>query len=311
VEIDLAALGRDIDNHQRPVGPSLEDAFVNGTAPTAGPLDLRWRLFGIHFRVQPSFWLINLLFGYMYVQGLRGADLHLFAYLGIWLLCAFVSILIHELGHVTAGRIFGQRSDITLHSMGGVAIGHFDRLKRWQRIVVSAAGPVAGLSLFAFAEWVLPRIADAIDPKIRTDPDGWAVWYRAIVNPSHVFEEGEFGARGLPGMLVIMNLIWNLFNLLPIIPLDGGQIMREVITGIFPRQGLRLSFGISFLLAGSIAFYAVLGLMRPGTWKLPLDPLFTALMFGMIAFSSFSAMQAVGAEEPPPKRWRDYEERDW
>src|SRR4051794_4459930 len=110
-------------------------------AATSSPLELHWRLFGIDFRVQPSFWLMNLFFGYFYVQSFRGVDDRIFAYLGIWLACAFVSILIHELGHVTAGRIFGEPSNIVLTSMGGVAIGHFDRLKRWQRIAVYSAGP--------------------------------------------------------------------------------------------------------------------------------------------------------------------------
>ena len=55
-----------------------------------------------------------------------------------------------------------------------------------------------------------------------------------------------------PGMLVVLNLFLNVFNLIPVIPLDGGQIMREVISIIIPRYGVWLAYGLSFLLAGTI-----------------------------------------------------------
>jgi Zn-dependent protease len=279
-------------------------------AATRSPLDLHWRLFGIDFRVHPSFWLINLLFGYLYVQNLRHWQDRKIAYLAIWLGAAFVSILVHELGHVTAARIFGVRSNIHLYWMGGLAMGNFEQLRRWQRIIVSAAGPAFGLGLFAFVEWVLPRLVDAYDPSIRSNPNRW---YDIIANPAHLFEEGDRELVGsLPGILIIMNLIWNLFNLLPIIPLDGGMIMREVVTIIFPRRGLWLAYGLSFLFAGSIAFYSLLAMWRPVPYyPRRLDPLFMALVFAWIAIGSFSTMQSLAPAEPEQKRWREYEEKDW
>src|SRR5205807_7694183 len=102
-----------------------EEASVDATVPSAGPFDLRWRVFGTSFRVKPSFWIANLLFGYFYVTAFRRAEERLFAYLGLWLLCAFVSILLHELGHVIVARIFGASSNVVLHAMGGLAIGAF------------------------------------------------------------------------------------------------------------------------------------------------------------------------------------------
>jgi Zn-dependent protease len=304
-EIGLAALHGYIHNHQRQDRRRFEDPRVNPMAPAPTALDLHWRLFGIDFRVQPMFWIINLVFGYFYVQNLRGWDDHKLAYLGIWLACAFVSILIHELGHVTAGRIFGQRSNIILHGMGGVAIGSFDRLTRWQRIVVSAAGPAAGFMLFALAEWGLKPLVNGFN-------HSWyeSRWYSVIANPINLpfFHEGE--QIQMPGVLVVMNLFWNLFNLIPIIPLDGGMIMRECVSGAFPRHGPRLAYGISFLVAGLIAIYSLLRLWRPIPYP-PLDPLFTALMFGWFAFNSFSAMQAEQAPQDSKRRWREYEERDW
>jgi stage IV sporulation protein FB len=276
---------------------------VNSMAPTPTSFDLHWRLFGIDFRVQPMFWIINLVFGYMYVRSMAEWEDHKLAYLAIWLGCAFISILAHELGHVVAGRIFGQPSNIILHGMGGVAIGHFDRLARWQRIVMSAAGPAVGLSLFAFTQWVLPRLANAYSPLLPLNE-----WYLVVAKPLPPLD--GLGGRHPTGAFVIMNLVWNLFNLLPIIPLDGGMIMREVVSAIFPRYGPRYAYGLSFLIAGSIAFYSLMAMWRPIPYP-PLDPLFSALIFGWIAFNSFTAMRAEQVPAGPPRRWREYEERDW
>ena len=71
--------------------------------PTPTPLDLRWHLFGILVRVHPMFWLVSVIMGWnSLIIG--------FEYLFIWIACMFVSILIHELGHVWMGQVFGARA---------------------------------------------------------------------------------------------------------------------------------------------------------------------------------------------------------
>ena len=69
----------------------------------------------------------------------------------------FLSVLIHELGHTLAFRFFGIDSHIVLYWMGGLAIpgggmgawngGRTKRLNPNEQIVVSLAGPAAGLLL--------------------------------------------------------------------------------------------------------------------------------------------------------------------
>jgi stage IV sporulation protein FB len=279
--------------------------------PSASPLDLRLRLFGTGFRVQPSFFFMNLLFGYLFLmfgQDPRAggiterASAHPIMYLAIWVGCAFVAILLHEMGHMFMARIFGVPSNIVLYSMGGLTIGEFERLARWQRIAVSLAGPAAGFSLY-FALWIVQAQINARDH---------------LLFPNHRTLHDTFN------ILFLMTLIWNLFNLIPVIPLDGGMVMKELVTGVFRRRGLALAYGFSLTLALGFALYSAakflerhLHLPFPLPY-IPLDPIFTGVMFGMMAldnltglFSAAGRPEARPAEAPVTRRATGYEEKDW
>src|SRR5438034_1087917 len=111
---------------------------------------LRWRLFGISFCIQPSFWFMNALWAYILYTPIPGipADRGLITWILIWILCILASVMVHELGHVTLGRIFGQPGNITITGLGGQAVGEYGAIPPWRRILVFAAGPGAGF-LFA------------------------------------------------------------------------------------------------------------------------------------------------------------------
>jgi stage IV sporulation protein FB len=243
--------------------------------PTPTPYDLRWRMFGIPVRVHPTFWLFSAIFGYRYVQ-------FGFGFLLLWIGCMFVSILVHELGHVFAGLAFGQPGHIVLYSFGGIAIGHYHHVRPWQRIGIYCAGPGAGLLLLALVYVFQHHALDEIDP---------------TYNMPYLRKGAD--------MLVFMNLFWNLLNLIPVFPLDGGQISRELCTMVTRRNGFRFSLGLSFLLAGLIAVYSLFLKLRP---DLPypsfqnstLDPTFAGLMFVLLAIQSFQMMKAVEREQ---RRW--------
>src|SRR6516165_8553767 len=67
--------------------------------PNETPLDLKWRMFGIPVRVHPFFWLVSAFMGWSTLN--RGI-----IFLVIWVACVFVSVLVHEMGHVLMGRLF-------------------------------------------------------------------------------------------------------------------------------------------------------------------------------------------------------------
>jgi Zn-dependent protease len=196
---------------------------------------------------------------------------HGFIYLAIWIICVFVSILIHEMGHVFMGRLFGTDGHILLHGFGGLAIGSNAITNPWKRIAVSFAGPLVQFMLFGVLFWVarqgLPR--------------------------------SPFFDFALKKMLLI-NLIWPIFNLLPVIPLDGGQILHDFLGWIAPRRGVRAALALSATVAGVLALNSLSGEYRgPTIPYVPALGLYAAFLFGMMAAGNLQAL----SQETERKRW--------
>ena len=111
--------------------------------PNRTPYDLRWRMLGTDVRVHPLFWLVSAVLGWNWYS-MRGGGI---GYLLLWVFCCFVSVLLHEFGHVLVGRLFGSDGHIVLYSFGGLAVGSSDLRRRWQRVLVLFGGPGAQLVL--------------------------------------------------------------------------------------------------------------------------------------------------------------------
>jgi stage IV sporulation protein FB len=244
--------------------------------PNETAYDLRWRMFGTPVRVHPLFWLIALILGY-------DATIHAgIGFVLAWVGCVFVSILLHEFGHVWMGRLFGSHGHIVLYSFGGLAIGSNRLDRRWQRILVLLAGPGIQLVLWGVLAVNFKPIVLAVSPDRR----------EAV---AFVLE-----------MLLQINLLWPILNLLPIWPLDGGQITREVCQGIMPQRGTAFSLGISMVVSGVLAAHALMS--SRGHPLLPYVPafgMFTAILFAMLCLSSYGALQAEN------ERRRDWHQDEW
>ncbi len=185
--------------------------------PTA--YDLRFRLLGIPVRVHPWFWLTTAL--------LAGQDASFEAIL-VWIPCVFISILVHEFGHGLMARLFRFSPSIVLYSMGGLCASESERQTPGQRLAVLAAGPGAGLLFYGVLELV----------------------YQAFGTP----RLGLVGGRAYL-YLGYINLYWSLINLLPIWPLDGGQILGVLLGFINRRKGLSWAHVVSLIVASLLALY--------------------------------------------------------
>ena len=248
--------------------------------PTA--YDLHFEVAGIRTRISPFFWLASLFLGWNLVMPLTNnpaANLNAGVGFVIWTIGVLLSILVHELGHALAFRYFGIDADIVLYHFGGLAIprssmafGRQARLSPKQHIIVSFAGPAAqiGLAIVAIAIF---RVGS---------------YY--VINPLPFFklpflEQGKgLGSVAwliLQYALIYASVWWALLNLLPVYPLDGGQIARDVFLLVDYRDGIRKSLILSIVAGAGIAL-----------WAFTSDQRFLGFMFGLLAYSSYQALQA-------------------
>nr|WP_084958334.1 site-2 protease family protein [Thermoactinospora rubra] len=110
----------------------------------------------------------------------------------------YVSVLLHELAHSVAAKLYGLRvRRITLYLLGGVSEIESEPRSPGREFVIAAVGPLLSLGLAGIG-----FVADAA-----------------------VFDGGGI-AELLVRQLWLANLIVGVFNLLPGLPLDGGRMLR-------------------------------------------------------------------------------------
>lgn len=258
--------------------------------PAETPFDLRFWLFGTHVRVHPWFWLMSAVLGWGAV-----ADGGLL-YLALWVACVFVSVLVHEFGHILMGRAFGSHGHIVLHSFGGLAIGSNALNQGWQRFLVSFAGPLIQFVLLGVVILVGLGLGYLPRPGSLSDLELW-------------FEQpGPAGA--IFGFLLEINLFWPILNLLPIWPLDGGQMAREVFVAASPRNGTVIAFAVSAGVAGLLAFHCVFPSVLGRHFPLlnVFGGAYMAVFFALFCVQSIMAIQAENARR---QRYNEEEEFPW
>lgn len=211
---------------------------------------------GIPVRIEPIFWFVTAMLGFNLGEP---------ALVVTWVGVVLVSILIHEFGHAFALKAFGQNSSIVIHGFGGLTLSQ-RRLSRVQSILVSLAGPFAALALLG-----LP-----------------AVWVERTQGRDLLFDwvgsGGGFGWYPVLEFGVYVNIWWSLANLLPIRPLDGGNVMTEII-------GIDKARIASVVVAGAAAVYAFTSL----------DGLrFVAFFAAFLAFINYSEYRKSKRGERAP-----------
>ena len=117
-------------------------------------------LWGVPVHVKVWFWFSILIVG-----GERPGPAIL-----IWVAACFCSILLHEIGHVFAFRMFGERAEVTLYGWGGMAVPYGALRGNFSRFVVALAGPAAGFVLAAFTLAVAASIGAKTHSEIGSLP---------------------------------------------------------------------------------------------------------------------------------------------
>lgn len=173
----------------------------------------------IPIAIHPFFWVLAAFIGWINSQG---------SFMGmlIWIGIIFVSVLFHEYGHALTSVLFKQKAKIQLVALGGVTSFDGPKLKFWQQFLIVFNGPLFGFLLFLGATFLL-----TLD---------WSA--KPLV-------------YGILKMTQVANLFWTIINLLPVQPLDGGQLLRIVLEANFGIQGFKASLLIGAMISVLFSFY--------------------------------------------------------
>lgn len=160
--------------------------------------------------------------------------------------------LLHELGHAFAARATGAEAEIALDFLAGYASFAPTRpLKRWERAGISLAGPAVQILVGATLYGV---IGGDISPPIH-------------------------GLSPLQFAVLWAGPVIGLFNLIPVLPFDGGNIAEVALEAVFPHHARRIMYGVTLtIVAGALVLMAINPAWRP------------LMLFVLIPFLSVSQM---------------------
>ena len=154
-------------------------------------------------------------------------------------LALIACLVVHEYGHVRAMKYFGLKTKgfYLLPFFGGMAVTDEKLNTRWQDVVISIMGPTFGM-LLSLALWIV-----------------------------YLFTDNTYLAA-----LANFNAFLNLINMIPVLPLDGGHIVKSiafsastrvatVVLGLASIVGIFLSYSIGYFFLAFILFIGTLDIV--------------------------------------------------
>jgi Zn-dependent protease len=156
----------------------------------------------------------------------------------------FAIVLLHEFGHCfTARWVGGSADEIVMHPLGGLALASPPR-RPLPSFLTVAGGPAVNVLICL----VCGAILWTVTGRIPTNPFNWDP-YGAFDSWFDVYRYAWW----------VFQISWSLliFNLLPIFPLDGGQMLQAILwphIGYFKSMNLSCIVGmIGAALGGMVA----------------------------------------------------------
>lgn len=195
--------------------------------------------------IHPLFWLCATLIAWF-----NSPTMQVGPFLGtlLWLGIIFVSVLFHEFGHAITAVCFKQKTNIQLVALGGVTSYEGPKLKYLRQFIIVLNGPLFGLILCALAA-LLQNL----------DWSNWPLLGRVLF------------------LTKFANFFWSVINLIPVLPLDGGQLLRIAFESWFGLKGYKASLLVGGTISTIIALFFFL-----------LQQVLIGALFFLFAFQSFS-----------------------
>jgi Zn-dependent protease len=157
------------------------------------------------------------------------------------------SVLVHELAHAFAARASGVPvRHIALTWFGGYAEFYVRPARHWQEVIIALAGPLANLAIGA---GTLLLASTSFQDTTQSWREGSDIVI--AVRDANVIERAVW-------MLGWLNVSLGLFNQLPGLPLDGGHVLRSVLSGVISSRLAHAIAAFAGLLIGlAVVAYAV------------------------------------------------------
>ncbi len=186
----------------------------------------------------------------------------------------FLSVFLHEMGHVVACRMGGGEADqIVLWPLGGL-VSCNPGSSVSARILTILGGPAVNLLLCAIT---LPAVF-------------WSSQLAESLNPIKLPALDLSNSPGQAMLLLIFSINWLLFliNLIPILPLDGGKILQIALAKRFDESVVHMVLlNVSFWIGG---LGMVIGLCTSTVWVVFFSALL--LMLNLLEFATVSRQEA-------------------
>jgi Zn-dependent protease len=227
------------------------------------------KIFGIPLLLDPTWFFIVGLMAFWFSAAYSSLSPNFsWAYGLLTALLLFLSVLLHELGHSLTAKAQGlEVTSITLYPFGGIS--SFDREFKTPRVLftVSIAGPLVnlflagvliGLAYLLAGESIFFATTKIIETLVAEIGANRTIWGFMVVNIAYI------------------NLILGVFNLIPGLPLDGGQALKAVVWKITGDRFKGIQWAArSGQILGVVAMVQGVLLM---TTKRPFDGIFLLLL---------------------------------
>ncbi len=174
-----------------------------------------------------------------------------------FVVAGMLTLLAHEFGHALVGRkLGGGNAAITIAGMGGITRHEFAPSSRLNYFITVLAGPLASLLLGITGGAILGLQLGQLETGIQLSltmpvgtisPEAAQVLLNSSISPT-LFK--------LYAVLFLICFWWSVFNLLPILPLDGGRLLATLL------NNNRIVCIIGLILCGILALWSLIS----GSW---------------------------------------------
>lgn len=209
------------------------------------------KIFGIPVQVHWTFALLLVWIIYTgYKEGMGMTDTF---FLGLFVLALFLCVILHEFGHALTARQYGVGThDITISPIGGIA--RLDRMpeKPFQEFMVAVAGPLVNVAIAAVLSGFYVVKSGVGQEEIQN------LIYGVLVRDSNFFPEATSAFDFFMLGMIALNGILAVFNMLPAFPMDGGRVLRALLTIRFGRSlATRVATIVGQVIAVGLAIYGI------------------------------------------------------